>query len=84
MDIGRKIYYAKYSGVIIWDKGEMSGAVHETTFAEDCEAMPILALVNDNGMLCVVQLDYGAYAEQFITCKGYIINPETHEPQFVF
>ena len=84
MDIGRKIYYAKDSGVVIWDKGEMSGAVRETTFAEDCEVIPILALVNDNGMLGVVQLDYGAYAEQFKICRGYIINPETQEPQFVF
>lgn len=83
MNIGRKVYFSKDSGVVIWDKGEMSGDVRETTFDEDCQAMPVLTLV-DSEKLGVVQLEYGAYADEFSRCKGYIINPDTLKPEFVF
>lgn len=25
MDIGRKVYFGKSNGIVIWDKGEMTG-----------------------------------------------------------
>lgn len=82
MDIGRKIYYEKTNGVIIWDKGEMTGDVQETTLEEDKIAMPILGLIPED-QLGIKQLAYGELADQFITCNGYKINPSTGEVQFV-
>jgi hypothetical protein len=81
MQIGRKIYYSKDSGVIIWDKGEMSGEVVETTFEQDIEVMPVLSLINSD-MLGVVQFEYGAYIEQFCNCRGFIIDPINLVPIF--
>jgi hypothetical protein len=82
MEIGRKIYYERTNGVIIWDKGEMAGDVRETTLEEDIQAMPILTLISPE-QLGVKQLAYGELCEQFIACTGYRINPVTEEIQFV-
>ena len=81
-EIGRKIYYEKANGVVIWDKGEMSGDVQETTLEQDMQAMPVLTLIPAD-QLGVLQLDFGAYSEQFRTAKGYKVNPATGELQFV-
>jgi hypothetical protein len=82
MNIGRKVYYEKTNGVVLWDKGEMSGAVHETTLKQDIISVPALSLVPE-GQLGVVQFAYGAYAEEFATSRGFRINPATQEPEFV-
>jgi hypothetical protein len=81
-DIGRKIYYEKTNGVVLWDKGEMSGNVVETTLEEDKISMPTLTLIAPE-QLGIKQLAYGELAEQFITSKGYRINPLTEEVEFV-
>lgn len=82
MNIGRKIYYEGSNGIVIWDKGEMSGDVKETTFEEDCATMPILTKI-DPAQLRVKQLEYGELSVQFATAKGYIINPITEEIEFI-
>jgi hypothetical protein len=82
MQIGRKIYYEKANGVVIWDKGEMSGDVVETTFEEDIITMPVLALIDSN-QLGVLQLEFGELSSQFQSCRGYKINPDTGDIQFV-
>lgn len=83
MDIGRKIYFEKTNGVIIWDKGEITGNVRETTLQEDIEAMPVLSLI-DESQLGVLQLEYGAYRVQFRSCRGYKVNPATLQIEFVY
>lgn len=80
--IGRKIYYEKTNGVIIWDKGEMAGDVRETTLEEDKITMPVLTLIDSN-QLGIKQLTFGELASNFQTCKGYRINPITEEVEFV-
>lgn len=82
MEIGRKIYYEKANGVIIWDKGEMSGSVVETTFEEDKVAMPLLTLIPETE-LGVKQLNYGDYADEFSRVRAYRINPVTDELEFL-
>lgn len=82
MQIGRKIYYEKTNGVIIWDKGEMEGDVRETTFEEDCGVMPVLTLIDSN-QLGILQLNFGDYQEEFLTCRGCKINPITNLPEFI-
>jgi hypothetical protein len=80
--IGRKIYYEKNNGVIIWDKGEMEGDVRETTLQEDLEVMPVLTLIAPE-RLGIKQLGYGELADSFLNCRGYRINPDTEEVEFV-
>jgi hypothetical protein len=83
MQIGRKIYFSKDSGVIIWDKGQMEGSVVETTLEEDKIAMPVLTLILED-KFGILQLNFGDYADEFSRCKGYIINPVTLLPEFVY
>jgi len=83
MNIGKKIYYGKSNGIVIWDKGEMSGSVRETTLEEDKAVMPLLQMVDANE-LGICQLEYGAYATEFATCKAYKINTATGLPEFLF
>ena len=82
MQIGRKIYYEKTNGIVIWDKGEMEGDVVETTLEDDKQTKPILTLI-EVSELGVKQLIYGELADSFISCKGYRINPATGEVQFI-
>ncbi len=82
MQIGRKIYYEKTNGVIIWDKGEMEGDVIETTLEQDKEVMPVLTLINSN-QLGIKQLAFRELADSFANCTGYKINPITEEVEFV-
>ena len=58
MNIGRKIYYAKSNGLIIWDKGEMSGSVVETTFEQDKAIIPVLAMLPE-AEIGVLEYEYG-------------------------
>lgn len=83
MQIGRKIYYGKSNGLVIWDKGEMEGSVQETTFEQDKLAAPILQIIPAEE-IDVAVFEYGQYREEFVTCKGFIINPQTQQPDFVF
>lgn len=83
MQIGRKIYYDKSNGIVIWDKGQMSGDVVETTLEEDCQVMPLLATM-DPSQLGVLRLNYGELQEQFGMCSGYSINTETETIEFIF
>ena len=80
--IGRKVYYEKTNGVVIWDKGEMMGDVRETTIDEDIVACRVLILVPE-GQLGIVQFEYGEYTSEFSTCSGFRINPVTLNPEFV-
>lgn len=81
MNIGRKVYFEKTNGIVIWDKGEMSGDVQETTLEQDMITVPTLTLVPE-GQLGVVQFEFGAYSEQFNSCRGFRINPLTEESEF--
>lgn len=82
MELGRKIYYEKTNGVVIWDRGEMTGDVAETTLEQDKISTPILTLISSE-QLGVKQLKYGELASNFASCKGYKINPITTDVEFV-
>ena len=73
MDIGRKIYYGKSNGLVIWDKGEMTGNVIPTTLEQDMGAMPVLGLLPSEE-IGVVEFEYGTPME---VSAGYIVNPKT-------
>lgn len=80
-DIGRRIYYEKSNGIVICERGEMSGDVTETTLEQDKASMPVLTLI-DSAQLGVKQLAYGELSIQFASSKGYRINPTTLEVEF--
>ena len=83
MQIGRRIYYDKATGNIILDKGEMVGAVIETTIDQDFETYQALKeRVRDT--VGVIQLEYGQYAQDFAECNGYRVNPETKQLEFSY
>jgi hypothetical protein len=61
VNIGRRIYYEVETGIVLWDKGEMSGNVFETTVEEDINTNP--ALQNKN--IDYIDLAYGERSEEF-------------------
>lgn len=83
MEIGRKIYYGKSNGVVIWDKGEMFGNVVPTTLDQDKTASPVLTML-DTTELGICQLAFGGYTTEFLTCKAWKIDTVTGLPTFIF
>jgi len=83
MNVGHKIYYEKTNGIIIWDKGEMSGDVRETTLAEDEATMPELVTLDAAGNLGVLQLDYGARDNEFANLGTYHVDITQTPPVLV-
>ncbi|OPA74685.1 hypothetical protein BVG16_23290 [Paenibacillus selenitireducens] len=82
-ELGRKIYYQLSTGNVVFTRGEMTGNVIESTKEQDFTSYSILADYNPN-TIGVVQLEYGQYAEEFATCNGYRVNPETLELEFSY
>ncbi|MFC3802727.1 hypothetical protein [Cohnella sp. GCM10012308] len=83
MQIGRKIYYDKAAGNVIQDTGERSGEVIETTVEQDFEVY--LALKDrDPETVGMFQLEYGEFAQDFITANGYRIDVSSEEPSLLF
>jgi len=79
--IGRRIYYEKDNGIIIYDKGDRQGTnIVEQTIEEDKINMPILDMLGDK--VGVLNLQYGDYSEEFKTGKGYRVNPITQKIEF--
>ncbi|WP_414625991.1 hypothetical protein [Paenibacillus massiliensis] len=81
MEIGRKIYYRKASGQVIFVSSEMSGSVLETTVEEDFEFYPQLQGY-DPEKVGMLQLEYGQYADDFSRAASYYVNPETGKLMF--
>ena len=73
-NLGRKIYYGKSNGIVIWDTGEMSGNVRRTTLEDDAKAMPILEYLGDE--VGVIELPFGDFKDEFANCTDYKINPD--------
>lgn len=83
MQIGRKIYFDKFTGNILVEIGERIGGVRDTTQDEDFASYSNLQgrTIESVGVL---QLEYGQYSEQFQNCYGYSVNPETNKIVFNF
>jgi len=78
MQIGRKIYYNKTTGEVVWDKGEMSGGVRETTFEEDKAIMPEI----ESADIVLMTLPYGDKKEEFRVCGGFTVDHKTQKITF--
>lgn len=83
MKIGRKIYYDKTTGNIVFDKGEMLGSVIATTIEQDIATYAALSERNRD-TFDVLELPYGAYSQDFAECNGYRVNVETKTLEFSY
>lgn len=83
--IGRRIYYEKLTGNIILDTGEREGYVVECTVEQDFQIYKALSDSERNlETVGIIQLEYGQYAQDFMECNGYRINPDTSEIEFSY
>lgn len=83
MGVGRKIYYELLTGNIIIDTGERQGYVRPTTPEQDIMTYKELySRVRES--FSVVELPFGAYAQDFAECSGYSVNPETKTLMFSY
>ncbi|MGG2091231.1 hypothetical protein AB1283_25930 [Bacillus sp. S13(2024)] len=81
--IGRKIFYEILTGNVIIDTGERQGSVIETTVEQDIKSFSVLSERNRD-TFDVIQLKYGAYSQDFVSCNGYRVNPETKRIEFSY
>lgn len=81
--IGRKLFFDLTTGNVIVDTGERMGSVVSTTIERDIEVYKELSERNRK-TFDVLELEYGAYAQDFATCTDYRINLETMELEFSY
>jgi len=81
--IGRKIYYDKATGNIVLDTGERTGSVVSNTIDQDVASYKALSSRNRDSF-DVIELEYGEYVNDFMSCNGYRVNPETKAIEFSY
>lgn len=81
--IGRRIYYEKTTGNIVFNTGERRNNVRETTIEEDFQFYQALK-ERVRETVGVIELEYGQYSQDFQECNGYRVNPETLELEFSY
>lgn len=71
--VGRKVYYDKSTGNVVFITSEMVGWVEDSTVEQDFATYRELAerLPESVG---VIHLEYGQYAEDFAQCNGVRVN----------
>ncbi|WP_298833914.1 hypothetical protein [uncultured Planococcus sp.] len=83
MKFGRRIYYEVSTGRVLVDTGEREGSVVATTIAQD------IATYNEltkrvRSTFDVLELAFGAYAQDFRMAKGYSVVPATKKLAFSY
>lgn len=82
--IGRKIYYDKITGEVLLTIGEKTGVwIRDTTFQEDVDTYKVL---KDRELFSFdfLKLEFGDYAQDFVECISYRVNPETKTLEFSY
>jgi hypothetical protein len=83
MEIGAKIYYDLSTGNVIFNTGQRTGSVIETTIEQDFEAYVSLAERVPSTVGCI-QLEFGELAQDFMECNGYHVNLTTGLLEFSY
>lgn len=83
MNIGRKIYYDKLTGIVLINTGERSGDVIQTTTEQDFQTYAVLSERVPQTVGCI-QFEYGALSNEFVTCTGYRVDIETEQIIFSY
>jgi hypothetical protein len=81
MEIGRRIFFDKVTGEVILDIQPQNGII--ASVERNIEQFKVLSERNRE-TFDVLELPYGAYAEDFAQCNGYRVNPETLEIEFSY
>lgn len=81
--IGKKIYYDTATGNVIVNTGERTGSVVTTTVEQDIASYTSLnERVRET--FDVIELNNGDYAQDFMECSGYRVNPTTKTLEFSY
>jgi hypothetical protein len=85
LKVGKRLYYDKTTGEIIFEVSERTYFEDVTipTIEQDILTFKILSERNRN-TFDVLELPYGAYAQDFAECNGYRVNPQTLELEFSY
>lgn len=83
MKVGRKIFYEKVTGNTLVDTGERQGSVVTTTVEQDIATYAVLSERNQD-TFDVLELQFGAYAQDFAESNGYRVNVETKTLEFSY
>lgn len=83
MKLGRKLFYDKYTGSLLVDTGEWSNGVREKTVAEEIESYTALSERNRE-TFDVLELPFGAYAQDFAEGRLIGVDLETKMPKFEY
>lgn len=83
MNIGRMIFYDKVTGEKIVDTGEWSGVNIKKTVNQQIATYKELSERNRD-TFDVLELDFGAYSQDFRECNGYRVNVETKTLEFSY
>lgn len=78
MEIGRKIYFDKATGEVIFDTGEREGDVIYTSIDQDIATFKVLSERNRN-TFDVIELEYGQLSQDFTECNSCRVNVELLE-----
>jgi hypothetical protein len=81
--IGRRIYWDKFTGSILVDTGEKIGNIRDTTEEEDFQIYTILQ-ERDRETIGIMQLEFLQFKEEFDSCISYTINPTTEQIVFEY
>lgn len=83
MKIGKRIYYDLSTGNIVLEVCEREGWVIPTTIEQDITVYNELSERNRE-TFDYVELEFGEYAQDFMECNGYRVNPETKQLEFSY
>ena len=79
----RRIYYDIFNGSILVDTGERYGIVIPTSVADEISTYKVLTDRNRDSF-DFIELEYGAYEQDFRESVDYRVNIETKELEFIY
>lgn len=80
-EFGKRIYFELNTGNVIVDTGERQGAVSPTTIDQDIQSYLALSQRNRD-TYDVIELEFGAYRQEFSEGKNYRVNPGNRQLEF--
>lgn len=82
---GRRIYADKTTGVILSHTGDLKvlDDFERPSIESDFQAFYNL-IGRDPESVIILELEPGQYAEEFATCDGFRVNPETQKLEFSY
>ncbi|MET3699345.1 hypothetical protein SAMN05877753_10216 [Bacillus oleivorans] len=85
IQLGRKIYYDKSSGNVVWEIGERTYQFDttETTIDQDIATFTALSERNRESF-DVMKFEFGQFAQDFAECNGYRVDPATKTLEFSY